>query len=46
MLIGVHGDRSAVPNLEHFAGIEDNLTNYKNSLVAQYYGVKHVIASK
>ncbi|MBQ3444561.1 MAG: hypothetical protein IJG33_15115 [Selenomonadaceae bacterium] len=40
----VHGDRSAVPNLEHFAGIEDNLTNYKNSLVAQYYGVKHVIA--
>ena len=40
----IHGDRSAVPKLKHFAGIENDLNNYKNSLVAQYYGVKHVIA--
>ncbi len=40
----IHGDRSAVTELKHFAGIEGNLNTYKNSLVAQYYGVKHVIA--
>lgn len=40
----IHGDKSAVFELKHFAGIEGNLNNYKNSLVAQYYGVKHVIA--
>lgn len=40
----IHGNKSAVTELKHFAGIEGNLNNYKNSLVAQYYGVKHVIA--
>ncbi|MBR2774244.1 MAG: hypothetical protein IKD73_04550 [Selenomonadaceae bacterium] len=42
----IHGDRSAVEELEYFAGIEDNLNTYQNALVAQYYGVKHVVAAK
>lgn len=40
----IHGDKSAVSKLKHFAGIEGRLNVYQNSLVAQYYGVKHVLA--
>ena len=41
----IHGDRSAVPYLKHFAGIIDNPKFCLNMLVAQYYGVKRVIAA-
>ncbi|MBQ9496602.1 MAG: hypothetical protein IJR52_03385, partial [Selenomonadaceae bacterium] len=40
----IHGDRSAASELEFFAGIEGKLNSCRNSCVAQYYGVKHVIA--
>lgn len=42
----IHGDRSASAELEYFSAISENLNQCKNSLVAQYYGVKHVIAAK
>ncbi len=42
----IHGDRSAVPYLKHFAGIIDNPNFCLNMLVSQYYGVRHVIAAK
>ena len=41
----IHGDRSAAAELEYFSAIEDHTDHCKNSLVAQYYGVKHVIAA-
>lgn len=40
----IHGDRSAAAELDFFAGIEPKLNSCRNSGVAQYYGVKHVIA--
>jgi len=40
----IHGDRSAASELDYFAGIEPKLNSCRNSCVAQYYGVKHVIA--
>ena len=40
----IHGDRSAAAELDYFAGIEAKLNSCRNSCVAQYYGVKHVIA--
>ena len=40
----IHGDRSAASELDYFAGIEPKLKSCRNSCVAQYYGVKHVIA--
>ena len=40
----IHGDRSAVSNLKFFAGITDNPHFHLNILVAQYYGVKRVVA--
>ncbi|MBE8949933.1 MAG: hypothetical protein SR3Q1_04960 [Quinella sp. 3Q1] len=40
----IHGDRSAAEELDYFAGIEPKLNSCRNSCVAQYYGVKHVIA--
>ncbi len=40
----IHGDRSAVPYLKHFAGVIDNPNFCLNMLVAQYYGVRHVVA--
>ena len=40
----IHGDRSAASELEFFAGIEGKLNSCRNSCVAQYYGVRHVIA--
>lgn len=40
----IHGDRSAVPYLKHLAGVRENPNFYLNVLVAQYYGVKHVVA--
>ena len=41
----IHGDRSAVPYLKHLAGIIDNPNFCLNMLVAQYYGVKRVVAA-
>ena len=41
----IHGDRSAAAELDYFAGIENKLNSCRNSCVAQYYGVKHVIAA-
>lgn len=40
----IHGDRTAVPYLNFFAGIIDNPNFCLNLLVAQYYGVRHVVA--
>ena len=40
----IHGDRSAASELDFFAGIEGKLNSCRNSCVAQYYGVRHVIA--
>ena len=40
----IHGDRSAAEELDFFAGIEPKLNSCRNSCVAQYYGVRHVIA--
>ena len=40
----IHGDRSAVPYLKFFAGVEDNPHFYINLFVAQYYGVRHVVS--
>ncbi len=40
----IHGDRSAASELDYFAGIEPKLNSCRNSCVAQYYGVRHVIA--
>ena len=42
----IHGDRSAASELDYFAGIENKLNSCRNSCVAQYYGVKHVIAAE
>lgn len=39
----IHGDRSAVPYLKFFAGVNENPNFCLNMLVAQYYGVKHVV---
>lgn len=40
----IHGDRSAVPYLKFFAGIIESPNFCLNMLVAQYYGVRHVVA--
>jgi len=40
----IHGDRSAVPYMKHFAGVIENPNFCLNLLVAQYYGVRHVVA--
>ena len=40
----IHGDRTAVPYLKHFAGVIDNPNFCLNMLVAQYYDVRHVVA--
>ena len=40
----IHGDRTAEPYLNHFAGVIDNPNFCLNMLVAQYYGVRHVVA--
>jgi len=40
----IHGDRSAVMYLKFFGGIREDPHFCLNMLVAQYYGVKHVIA--
>ena len=42
----IHGDRAAVPYLNFFAGINENPNFCLNLLVAQYYGVRHVVAGK
>ena len=39
----IHGDRSAVPYLKFFAGINENPNFCLNMLVAQYYGVRRVV---
>lgn len=39
----IHGDRSAVPYLKFLAGVNENPNFCLNMLVAQYYGVKHVV---
>ena len=39
----IQGDRSAVPYLKFFAGINENPNFCLNMLVAQYYGVRHVV---
>jgi len=41
----IHGDRSAVPYMKHFAGVIENPNFCLNLLVAQYYGVRHVVAT-
>ncbi|MBR4903766.1 MAG: hypothetical protein IKZ53_03775 [Selenomonadaceae bacterium] len=41
----VHGDRTAVPYLNFFAGINENPNFCLNMLVSQYYGVRHVVAA-
>ena len=40
----IHGDRTAVPYLKFLAGIEENPNYYINILVAQYYGVRRIVA--
>ena len=40
----IQGDRSAVPYMKHFAGVIENPNFCLNILVAQYYGVRHVVA--
>ena len=40
----IHGDRSAVPYLKVFAGVIESPNFCLNMLVAQYYGVRHVVA--
>ena len=40
----IHGDRSAVMYLKFFGGIREDPHFCLNMLVAQYYGVKHVVA--
>lgn len=40
----IHGDRTAVPYLKFFAGINENPNFCLNMLVAQYYEVRHVVA--
>ena len=40
----IHGDRSGVPYLKFFAGIIDNPNFCLNMLVAQYYGVRRIVA--
>ena len=40
----IHGDRTAVPYLKFFAGIEENPHFYINLFVSQYYGVRSVVA--
>ena len=42
----IHGDRTAVQYLKFFAGVIDNPNFCLNVLVAQYYGVRRVIAEK
>ena len=39
----IHGDRSAVPYLKFFSGINENPNFCLNMLVAQYYGVRRVV---
>lgn len=41
----IHGDRTAVPYMEFFAGTEPRLNFCRNSLVAQYYGAKYVLGN-
>ncbi len=41
----IHGDRTAVPYLKFFAGIEENPHFYINLFVSQYYGVRSVVAA-
>ena len=40
----IHGDKSAIIYMNHLGGISDNPHSFPNALVAQYYGVKHVVA--
>ena len=39
----IHGDRTAVQYLHFFAGIREDRNFCLNILVAQYYGVRHII---
>ncbi len=39
----IQGDRSAVPYMKFLAGVNENPYFCLNMLVAQYYGVKHVV---
>ena len=41
----IHGDRTAVRYLNFFAGIREDKNFCLNILVAQYYGVRHVVAA-
>ena len=41
----IHGDRTAVQYLDFFAGIRTDKNFCLNILVAQYYGVRHVVAA-
>ncbi len=40
----IHSDRSAVIYLDHLGGILDNPNYCLNLMLAQYYGVRHVVA--
>ena len=40
----IHGDKSAVPYLKFFAGIREDKNYFMNIMVAQYYGVKSIVA--
>ena len=42
----IHGDRTAVQYMKFFAGVNDNPNFCLNVLVAQYYGVRRVVAEK
>ena len=42
----IHTDRTAVMYLDHLGGILDNPNYCLNLMVAQYYGVRHVVAIK
>ena len=39
----IHGDRTAVPYAKYLGGMSEDPNFYLNVLIAQYYGVRHVV---
>ena len=42
----IHGERTAAYFLRYFGGIDDRLDSCRNAIIAQYYGVKHLVGVK